>query len=108
MRMAFWHAGNTISNMVSGFLAAGILTNMDNVLGLHTWQWFFIIEGAASIAVAISGYFLLPSWPHNTNWLSHEESEMAKYRVQLPNGGHDEELGGIWDGLKTAAKDPFT
>lgn len=34
-RMAIWHAGNTISNILSGFLAAGILTNTDDVLGLH-------------------------------------------------------------------------
>ncbi|KAJ4403656.1 hypothetical protein N0V91_006356 [Didymella pomorum] len=108
MRMAIWHAGNTISNILSGFLAAGILTNMDEVLGLHSWQWFFIIEGAASIVVACAGYFLLPSWPHNTRWLSAEETEMAQYRVQVSNGGHDEVAGGTWDGLKEAAKDPFT
>ncbi|KAH8722354.1 MFS transporter [Phaeosphaeriaceae sp. PMI808] len=108
MRMAIWHAGNTISNIISGFLAAGILTHMNNVAGLRAWQWFFIIEGAASIAVALSGYWLLPSWPHNTKWLTKEESEMAQYRVQVSNGGHEEELGGTWDGVKEAAKDPFT
>ena len=108
MRMAIWHAGNTMSNILSGFLAAGILTNMDEVLGLHAWQWFFIIEGAASIVVAAAGYFLLPSWPHNTRWLSTEETEMAQYRVQISNGGQYEEAGGTWDGLKEAAKDPFT
>lgn len=108
MRMAIWHAGNTISNILSGFLAAAILENMEDVLQLHAWQWFFIIEGAVSILVAASGYFLLPSWPHNTKWLSEEESEMAQYRVQVSNGGHYEEVGGTWDGLKEAAKDPFT
>ncbi|KAJ4381471.1 hypothetical protein N0V86_002830 [Didymella sp. IMI 355093] len=108
MRMAIWHAGNTVSNILSGFLAAGILTNMDEVLDIHAWQWFFIIEGAASIVVAGAGYFLLPSWPHNTKWLSTEETEMAQYRVQVSNGGKAEEQGGTWDGLKEAAKDPFT
>ncbi|KAH6848469.1 major facilitator superfamily domain-containing protein [Alternaria rosae] len=108
MRMAIWHAGNTMSNILSGFLAAGILTNMDEVLGLHAWQWFFIIEGAASIVVAAGAYFLLPSWPHNTKWLTAEESEMAMYRVQVSNGGHDEGVGGTWDGVKAAAADPFT
>jgi hypothetical protein len=39
-RMAIWHAGNTISNIISGFLAAGILEHMDNVANLHAWQWF--------------------------------------------------------------------
>jgi hypothetical protein len=108
MRMAIWHAGNTISNILSGFLAAGILTNMDDVLGLHAWQWFFLIEGAASIVVAGAAYFLLPSWPHNTKFLTKQESEMAMYRVQVSNGGIEEEMGGTWDGVKDAAKDPFT
>lgn len=104
MRMAIWHAGNTMSNILSGFLAAGILTNMDDVLGLHAWQWFFIIEGAASILVAAVAYILLPSWPHNTRWLTPEEAEMAQYRVQLSNGGVDEGVGGTWDGVKDAAR----
>ncbi|KAL4892460.1 major facilitator superfamily domain-containing protein [Aspergillus ambiguus] len=108
MRMAIWHAGNTISNIISGFLAAGILTNMDNVHGLHAWQWFFIIEGAVSVGVAILGYILLPDWPHNTRFLSESEKEMAQYRVLMSNGGVEETDGGTWDGLKAAAREPFT
>ncbi|KAH6615906.1 major facilitator superfamily domain-containing protein [Chaetomium sp. MPI-SDFR-AT-0129] len=107
MRMAVWHAGNTISNILSGFLAAGILT-MKGTLGLHSWQWFFIIEGAASIAIALSAYLVLPDWPHNTRFLTEQEREMAQYRVLVSNGGKEEVVGGTWDGLKDAAKDPFT
>lgn len=108
LRMAIWHAGNTISNIISGFLAAGILTTMDNLAGLHSWQWFFLIEGAASIVVAIVAFFVLPDWPHNTRFLTQEEREMAHYRVLCSNGGIDEAVGGTWDGLRDAVKDPFT
>lgn len=45
VRMAIWHAGNIVSNIFSGLLAAGILENMDGIAGLHAWQWFVIIEG---------------------------------------------------------------
>jgi MFS family permease len=48
MRMAIWHAGNIASNIFSGLLAAGILENMKGVAGLHSWQWFVIIEGQHS------------------------------------------------------------
>jgi len=106
--MAIWHAGNTISNIISGFLAAGILEHMNNTLGLYSWQWFFIIEGAVSILVAIGAYFLLPDWPSNTKWLSQEEREMAQYRILVSNGGKEEGVGGTWDGVKEAVKDPFT
>jgi len=33
---------------------------------------------------------------------------MAQYRVLLSSGGKDEGVGGTWDGLKDACKDPFT
>ncbi|KAI5272091.1 NAD(P)-binding protein [Aureobasidium subglaciale] len=107
-RMAVWHAGNTISNIISGFLAAGILHHMGGIAGLYSWQWFFIIEGAVSILVGIISFFTLPDWPENTKWLSEEEREMAQYRVIVSNGGKVEQVGGTWDGLKDACKDPFT
>lgn len=44
-RMAIWHAGNIISNVFSGLLAAAILTNMDGLAGITSWRWFFILEG---------------------------------------------------------------
>ncbi|KAK5747169.1 hypothetical protein LTR17_000304 [Elasticomyces elasticus] len=43
--MGIWHAGNIISNVFSGLLAAAILTNMDGIATLHAWQWFILIEG---------------------------------------------------------------
>lgn len=38
MRMSIWHAGNIISNVISGLLAAAVLTNMKEVAGLSSWQ----------------------------------------------------------------------
>lgn len=43
--MGIWHAGNIVSNVFSGLLAAAVLTNMDGIQGLHAWQWFFLLEG---------------------------------------------------------------
>lgn len=77
-------------------------------LTLSSWQWFFIIEGGVSILVGIVAFFLLPDWPENTRWLTEDEREMAQYRVIVSNGGKEEQVGGTWDGLKEAVKDPFT
>ncbi|KZL68605.1 major facilitator superfamily transporter [Colletotrichum incanum] len=107
-RMAIWHAGNTISNIISGFLAAGILTTMGGVAGLYSWQWFFLIEGIATFLVAFAAFALLPDWPHNTRFLTPAEREMAQYRILCSNGGIEEVVGGTWDGLKDAVRDPFT
>jgi MFS family permease len=80
LRMAIWHAGNIVSNVFSGLLAAGILTNMDNIAGLHAWQWFLLLEGIVSIMVAIPGFWLLPNFPNNTGtyYFTPEEQQIGK------------------------------
>lgn len=111
LRMGIWHAGNIISNVISGILAAGILTNMDNVASLHAWQWFFLIEGMVSILVACLGFWYLPNWPSDTGsyYFTPEESAMAQYRADVSAGGiSEDDEGSYWGGVAQAAKDPFT
>ncbi|RYN66036.1 hypothetical protein AA0117_g11996 [Alternaria alternata] len=111
LRMAIWHAGNIVSNVFSGLLAAGILTNMDNIAGLHAWQWFLLLEGIVSIMVAIPGFWLLPNFPNNTGtyYFTAEEQQMAQYRQSVSSGmvSEDEE-GDYLGGLMQAVRDPFT
>jgi MFS family permease len=111
LRMGIWHAGNIISNVISGILAAGILTNMDNVAGLHAWQWFFLLEGMVSILVAVLGFWYLPNWPGDTGtyYFTAEESAMAQYRADVSAGGiSEDDEGSHWGGVAQAVKDPFT
>ncbi|CAG9950393.1 unnamed protein product [Clonostachys rosea f. rosea IK726] len=111
LRMAIWHAGNIVSNVISGLLAAAILTKMHNVGSISAWQWFILIEGVASIIIAVSAFWFIPKWPHNTGtyYLTAEESAMAQFRMQVSNGGiSEDDEGGRWAGIVMAAKDPFT
>lgn len=52
-RMGIWHAGNIVSNAFSGLLSAAILTNMDNLAGMHSWQWFLLLEGTVTLHLEI-------------------------------------------------------
>ncbi|KAG9682168.1 major facilitator superfamily transporter, partial [Aureobasidium melanogenum] len=111
LRMGIWHAGNIISNVISGLLAAAILTNMDGIANLHAWQWFIILEGIVSIMVAVTGFWLLPNWPSNTGtyFFTPEESEMAQWRVLVSAGGvSEDDEGDYWGGVSQALRDPFT
>jgi MFS family permease len=111
LRMGIWHAGNIISNVISGLLAAAVLSNMDGLVGLHAWQWFIILEGIVSIMVAIAGFWLLPNWPNNTGtyFFTAEESEMAQWRVLVSAGGvSEDDEGDYWGGVSQAIRDPFT
>lgn len=109
--MGIWHAGNIISNVFSGLLAAGILTNMDNIAGLHAWQWFILLEGIVSILVALIAFRFIPNFPNNTGklWFTEEQSQMAQYRQFISAGGiREDDDGNPWNGVWLAAKDPFT
>lgn len=111
LRMGIWHAGNIVSNIFSGLLAAGILTNMDGIAGLHAWQWFILLEGIVSILVACIAFWFIPNFPSNTSrrWLTEEEAAMAQYRQFVSAGGiHEDDEEGRWKGVWLAVKDPFT
>ena len=111
IRMAIWHAGNIASNIFSGLLAAGILTNMDGVASLPAWAWFFILEGVVGVALGIIAFWGVPNFPHNhgVKWISPEQGELAQYRMLVSAGGRTEDDdGGAWEGVVLACKDPFT
>ncbi|KAK1978840.1 major facilitator superfamily transporter [Colletotrichum cereale] len=111
LRMGIWHAGNTISQAISGLLAAGILQNMDNVGGLSAWKWFLLLEGIVSIMVAIASFWFIPNFPESTGtyFFTAEESQMAQYRQTVSAGGRSEDdEGDYWGGVWMALKDPFT
>lgn len=38
------------------------LTSREGIRGMRAWQWFMLIEGALSIAIAIAAGFVLPNW----------------------------------------------
>ncbi|KAL4888037.1 major facilitator superfamily domain-containing protein [Aspergillus ambiguus] len=111
LRMGIWHAGNIISNVFSGLLAAAILTNMDGIAGLMAWQWFILLEGIVSILVACVAFYFIPDFPNNTGarWFTDEQAAMAQYRQYISAGGlREDDEGGRWAGVWLAVRDPFT
>ncbi|XEV04728.1 hypothetical protein FSHL1_010015 [Fusarium sambucinum] len=111
LRMGIWHAGNTISQAISGLLAAGILTNMEGVANIRAWKWFLLLEGAVSILVAIVSFRYIPNFPDNTGtyFITEEEAEMAQYRQAVSAGGlSEDDAGDYWGGFWMCMKDPFS
>ncbi|KAK1621733.1 major facilitator superfamily domain-containing protein [Colletotrichum phormii] len=111
LRMGTWHAGNTISQAVSGLLAAKVLRNMNGIAGLSPCQWFLLLEGIVSIIVGLASFWLIPNFPESTGtyFLTAEESQMAQYRQTVSAGGRTEDdEGDYWGGVWMALKDPFT
>ncbi|KAH8898963.1 pantothenate transporter liz1 [Thozetella sp. PMI_491] len=65
-RIAIWHITGFFGTATSGFLQAGIYQSLNGHLGLAGWRWLYIVCGCMSLPVAISVWWLLPDYPHNT------------------------------------------
>ncbi|KDN67441.1 putative major facilitator superfamily transporter [Colletotrichum sublineola] len=106
-RNAILFCGNLISNAFSALIGAGVLSNMQGVLGHAAWRWLFWIEGAITMTVAISAAFILPDLPTNSKGFTEEELYVAQLRMTEDVGEADvdsQEMGPM-DGLWMAVKD---
>jgi MFS family permease len=106
-RNAILFCGNLISNAFSALVGAGVLSNMDGVMGHEAWRWLFWIEGAVTMLIAISAAFILPDLPSNTRGFTKEELELAQLRMteDVGEADVDAEGQGPFDGLKMTVKD---
>lgn len=89
-RMAIFYSGNIMASALSGIIAAGIF-KMDGTLGIAGWRWMFIIQGAASLLVAIPAFWMLPDSPLKTRWLTPEQRQLAHDRIQMDTTGRGED-----------------
>lgn len=71
--MAVFLSGSAIASVISGPVS-GALLHISG-LGLHGWQWMFLIEGAASVVLCAFVWFWLQSHPRQAKWLSDDERE---------------------------------
>ncbi|KAK4241655.1 putative tartrate transporter [Achaetomium macrosporum] len=88
-RTAVLYSGALISGAFSGLISAGVTYGMDGTRGLGAWRWLFIIEGAATVLIAICCTFVLPNFPRTTKWLTEEEKTLAVWRLQEDIGEDD-------------------
>lgn len=106
-RNALLFCGNLISNAFSSLVAAGVLSNMQGVMGHAAWRWLFFIEGAATMTIAISAAFILPDLPTNARGFTEEEKQVAQLRMLEDVGEADTDSSGqgVFDGLIMCGKD---
>ncbi|CCX11561.1 major facilitator superfamily domain-containing protein [Pyronema domesticum] len=110
-RTAILYSGSLISGAFSGLITAGITDGMNGLKGLLAWRWLFIVEGAATVVIAVTAYWVLPDFPKSTKWLTTQERDLAVWRLEQDVGEADWEGGAkenIFHGLKLAFTDGKT
>ncbi|MER7235293.1 MFS transporter [Streptomyces olivaceus] len=65
-------SASALAAVIAGPLS-GALLSMDDTLGLHGWQWMFLIEGLAAVLIGLVVWTRLVSHPSEAPWLSDEE-----------------------------------
>jgi ACS family tartrate transporter-like MFS transporter len=83
--LTYWFAAEHRAKMIGLFMAAvpisgivgsplsGWLLGLDGVLGLHGWQWLFILEGVPSMILSVVVWRFLTDRPSEAHWLTAAE-----------------------------------
>jgi len=61
-----------ISSLIGSPISAALL-QMNGWLGLHGWQWMFILEAIPAVVMGIACLVVLPNGPAQARWLSKDQ-----------------------------------
>ncbi|WP_120994187.1 MFS transporter [Stutzerimonas urumqiensis] len=78
--IALFLSGSAIASILSGPIS-GALLQIEG-LGLHGWQWMFLIEGLFSCALCAFVWFWLDSLPHDAKWLTRAEQDALVAEIE--------------------------
>jgi len=81
LRQALFFSAASIAGAFSGLLAFAI-SKMDGVGGLEGWRWIFILEGIATVIVAVLAFFVLHDFPETATFLTEEERAFVVFRLK--------------------------
>jgi ACS family tartrate transporter-like MFS transporter len=79
--VAWFMVAIPISSVIGGPVS-GLLLSMDGTAGLAGWQWLFLAEGLPAVFVGASLLWLMADSPENTAWLTDEEKQIVRRRLQ--------------------------
>ncbi|OAL35200.1 hypothetical protein AYO20_05454 [Fonsecaea nubica] len=80
-RQSLFFSAASVAGAFSGLLAFAI-AKMDGVAGEAGWRWIFILEGIATVVVAVAAFFLLHDFPDTASFLTTEERAWVVHRLK--------------------------
>ncbi|KAK5008693.1 hypothetical protein LTR28_003637 [Elasticomyces elasticus] len=107
-RAAILYSGSQLGNAFGGLFAIAIL-KLDGKHGLEGWRWLFLIEGVATIGLAVIFALILPNSPSTIRGLNDTEREWIHWNY-VQDQGQDDNATEISakKGLIMALMDPKT
>ena len=84
---------------VIGAPVSSLILGVDGVLGLHGWQWLFILEALPALVLAVAVFLFLPDGPADARFLSKREREIIASELAAEHDAAEERIHGIWNAL---------
>jgi MFS family permease len=79
--VSLFMAGSPVSGMVGGVASGAITTYLDGWLGLHGWQWLYIVEGVPAVVLGFVLFKVLDDRIDDARWLT--EQQKAEIKVEF-------------------------
>ncbi len=80
-RFTFYFSSTIIAGAFGGLLASAI-SGLDGVRGLASWRWIFILEGTATVLIAVVAFFSITDFPNEAKWLLPDERTFLLAKTQ--------------------------
>ncbi|KAF9270759.1 MFS general substrate transporter [Marasmius fiardii PR-910] len=87
IRLAFFWVSNYMAEIISAFLATGIL-EMRGIAGRSGWRYLFLLEGAFTLCVGLISFAMMPAGPTQTKawfrpkgWFTEREEVIMVNRI---------------------------
>ncbi|KAF9234642.1 MFS general substrate transporter [Melanogaster broomeanus] len=92
-RISIFAAAGSLAGAFSGLIAYA-LGAINGIGGLETWSWIFILDGLATVVVALIAYFVMVDYPSTARFLTAEERSFV-IETQEHRAARDEEQGAV-------------
>ncbi|KAK4239519.1 hypothetical protein C8A03DRAFT_14104 [Achaetomium macrosporum] len=103
-RISLFFGAAALAGSFGGILAYGI-GHMAGVVWQNGWRWIFILEGIATVVVAIAAFWFIQNYPDTAKFLSDKERTFVRRRLASDSDAtHDE--GFTWSNVSKALRDP--
>jgi ACS family tartrate transporter-like MFS transporter len=101
--IGFFYVSLPLASVVMGSVA-GTLLRLDGRLGLHGWQWLFLVEGMPAVLLSVAIWFTLAERPREAKWLREDEREALE--SDIAGAYPSDHPSDLVDALRAIMRDP--
>jgi len=91
--VASFMAANAVAGVITNPLSGVIMQYLDQVGGLHGWQWVFLLESIPSVILGFCVLFYLTDRPEQARWLAADERSWLAARMHQEERHREERHG---------------